>query len=404
MSAHRSLLPTRLFRVHRVHRVHWVRLLVLLLLLHPILSLRLLPRLPLLAPVAQAATPDKWPRQAIRLVVPWPQDEIADPLAGPLAGPLAIPLASASAAPLAESLAAALSRQIGLPVLLDHRPGLNGALAAEIVANASPDGHTFLLGSGEQLLACLLQARQLQQLGRPNRLQWLPPPRQPHQTGPGCNLQEDLAPVTLLAFSGSVLVVANRPEKPGSFAALLGERPAGAVDPGRSYASAGNGSLSHLAAEYLGLTSGMAIEHRPHPDLLAGLADLRGGKVDFMIVPLEAAQPGIRDGSLRALAVTSGSRSFALPAVPHLGEAGVPGMQVQDWQALWSPRETPVAIRVAMQEAVAAVLEQKELVDAWNGRGAERGGQPARVMELLVHSESLKWTRTIDALDAGRRQ
>ena len=57
-----------------------------------------------------------------------------------------------------------------------------------------------------------------------------------------------------------------------------------------------------------------------------------------------------------------------------------------------------------MQEAVAAVLDQKELVDAWNGRGAERGGQPARVMELLVHSESLKWTRTIDALDAGRRQ
>lgn len=323
----------------------------------------------MLPPGARAGAPPDRPRQAIRLVLPWAAGGTGDALALPLA--------------------ASLSRQLGRSVVLDHRPGLHGGLAAEIVAGSRPDGHTFLLASSEQLTALLVQPRQPPESGRTA-------PPAPH------DLQRDLAPVTLVALAPSVLVTANRPASAASFSALRGQPSASdAAGSARSYASTGNGSPSHLAAEHVRLVTGMAAAHRPYANLQAALADLRTAKVDFMVLPLTAALPGIRDGGLRALAVTGGSRTFALPAVPTLAESGTPDLRLHDWQALWSPPATPPDIRSAMQTAVAAALDQKELVDVCNGMGAERGGQPARVLELLVRSESLKWARTLEALGPG---
>jgi hypothetical protein len=115
------------------------------------------------------------------------------------------------------------------------------------------------------------------------------------------------------------------------------------------------------------------------------------------VAPLTAVLPAIRDGRQRALAVTMPTRSFALPATPTLEEAGLGSLRLQVWYALWSPAGTPPAIRRAMQESVAAVLDQKPMVVTWNRLGLQRGGQPEQVLGLLVGSEVLNWRQPAQA-------
>ena len=313
---------------------------------------------PVAAPEALVPARSRWPDRPIRLVVPTPQGGDADPLAGPLA--------------------AALGRQLGQAVVLDYRPGLGGNFGAEIVARSRADGYTFLLGSVEQVIAASLQPRAAYD---------------PHQ---------DLAPVTLLAVAPGVLVVSAAQASIADVADLVRQQRANPAQ--SSYASAGSGSLSHLAAERYLQATATGATHQPYRGTAAALADLQAGQVDFMVAPLPLALPAIRDGKLRALAVTGGSRSFALPSVPTLAQAGVGGIPLQAWYALWSPAGTPAAINLAMQQGVAAVLDQKDMVDVWNRLGAERGGQPHHVLGLLVRSEVLKWGQTIKALGIGPNQ
>jgi tripartite-type tricarboxylate transporter receptor subunit TctC len=347
---------------------------------------------------AQSPGQGAWPEQPIRLVVPWP--------------------AGSPAEEPARALADGLSRQLAQDVRLDHRPGLDGGLAVEIVACSRPDGYTFLLGSGEQIAAAQPQPPQAAPRDRPGQRL---PPTQAHDP------QRDLAAVTLVAFAPKVVVTANRAGSPASFDELArkgrGLGGAGtAGTPGTSgtsgtpgtpgtpsaagaaitYASAGDGSATHLAAEYMREAVGMAAARKRYPDLPAALADLQAGSVDFMVLPLAAARAGIVDGRLRPLAVTGAARSFALPAVPTLAETGAPDVRLQDWLALWSPPDVPEGLRRAIQEAVAATLDQQELVDAWNRHGAERGGQVAGVLDLLARSEQLTLARTIERLRPGR--
>ena len=306
------------------------------------------------APAAGVPATPPWPGKPLRLVIPQPQGGDADQLAGPLA--------------------AALGRLLGQPVVLDHRPGLGGKLGAEIVAKSPADGYTFLLGSVDQVIAASLQPTS------------------------AYDLQRDLAPVTLLALAPAVLVIGAAQQAIDDVAGLIREQRANPA--ALSYASTGYGTLSHLAAErYRQATAaGAGAVHRPYRESSAALADLQAGAVDFMVAPLGLALPGIRENKLRALAVTGGTRAFALPAVPTLAQAGVPGVQLQVWYALWSPAGTPAAINLSMQQGVAAVLDQKDMVDTWNKLGAQRGGQQQHVLELLIRSESLKWGRTITEL------
>jgi tripartite-type tricarboxylate transporter receptor subunit TctC len=317
------------------------------------------------------------PRPAAGLPAPWPQRPIR----------LVLPQAAgAGADAFARPLAAALGQQLGQPVVLDHRPGLGGGLAAELVAKSTADGHTFLMGSVEQVIAPALQPLQ--------------PPQSP-QPPAGHDLQRDLAPVTLLAIAPGVMVTGAAQDIASVGELLRRQRTAAAT---LSYASGGKGSFSHLAAERYRQASATDAVHRPQGGTQAGLEALRAGRADFMIAPLGVVLPWIRDGRLRALAVAGGSRSFALPSVPTLAEAGVAGVQLPHWHALWSPAGTPPAIRLAMQQAVATVLDRKELVDAWNGLGAERGGQPEHVLTLLIRSESLAWGQAIKGLGVGPNQ
>jgi tripartite-type tricarboxylate transporter receptor subunit TctC len=295
------------------------------------------------------------------MVVPLPEGGDADGFAAPLAK--------------------ALTRHLGRPVVVDHRPGLAGELGAEIVARSSADGYTFLLGSVEQAIAAASKTR------------------------PTYDLQRDLAPVTLIAVAPSVVVVNAVPTTFGTIADLIGSRPAGSANataPARPavYASAGQGTHSHLVALGLSRMMSGAADHRPLRGAAAAMENVADGHADFMISPMHLALPAIRAGRLRAIAVTGTSRSFALPSVPTLSEAGVDTAGAQVWYALWSPAGTPAAINRTMQQAVAAVLDEKPMVDAWNAAGAERGGQPGDVLALLVRSEVLNWRLVLPASGA----
>jgi tripartite-type tricarboxylate transporter receptor subunit TctC len=261
----------------------------------------------------------------------------------------------------AAPLTGALSDRLGQQVTLDHRPGLAGRLGAEIVARARPDGGTFLLASFDHVIA----------VGG--------------HTG--------LAPVTLVALAPAVVLAHARARFAG-IADLSRRLREPSFGPASSYASTGTASLSHLAAQrYLAAAGAVPAVHRPHRDLRAGLEDLETGAAQLMIAPLPAALPWIRDSRLQALAVTGAIRSFALPAVPTLAEVGIDVPPLQDWLALWSPAATPQDIRQSLQQSVAAVLDQQEMVETWNRLGATRGGQPAQVLQLLVQSDTLAWGR-----------
>jgi tripartite-type tricarboxylate transporter receptor subunit TctC len=265
----------------------------------------------------------------------------------------------AFAVPLAQALGSRLGQR---QVVLDHRPGLAGRLGAEIVARARPDGGTFLIASFDQVIAVGGLA--------------------------------GLAPVTLVALAPAVVLTpAGAP-----FATGIADLSRRLRDPSSStvwsYASAGSASLAHLAAQrYLAAAGAAPAVHRPHRDLHAALADLETGAAQLMIAPLPAALSKIRDGRLQALAVTGATRSFALPAIPTLAEAGIEMPPLLDWQALWSPAATPGHLRQSLQQAVAAVLDQQEMVASWNRLGAARGGQPAQVLQLQVQSDTLAWGR-----------
>jgi tripartite-type tricarboxylate transporter receptor subunit TctC len=304
---------------------------------------------------AAAPVPAAWPGKPVRLVVPLAAGGDADAIAVPLA--------------------AALTGLLGQPVMLDHRPGLAGDLGTEIVARSVADGYTFLLGSVDQAIAAA------------------------SQTPPAYDLQRDLAPVTLLAVAPAVVVV----DAAGPIAALgdlvrNGTSPAAAAGMPAARRPAATAALadSRISGNRV---SGNRISQLAGQQLTRLIPD-RGGLTGFAVFPVPLAIEAIRAGSLRPLAVTGRSRSFALPAVPTLAESGVDDIRAQSWYALWAPAGTPAAIIQAMQQGVAGALDRKPMIDTWNRLGFERGGQPPHVLALTVRSDVLNWAQVIKTLGA----
>ncbi|HVL57517.1 MAG TPA: tripartite tricarboxylate transporter substrate binding protein [Burkholderiaceae bacterium] len=304
-------------------------------------------------PVA-AAQPAAWPSAPIRLIVPYPPGGGTDAFAQPLA--------------------AALSHRLANPVVVDHRAGAAGTLGAELAAKSPPDGYTFVLGAVHHAIAVSIY------------------------DDLGYDLQRDLAPVTVVASVPNVLVV--NPARLDvdtyeQFARHLRAHPGRLV-----YASAGSGTTHHLSVElYKTLTRTFAL-HLPYRGAGPALQDLLAGEVDFMFDGLGSSMPHIRAGRLRALAVSSAERSFALPQLPTLAEAGVPGYDARTWYALWAPAGTPAPIVARMQGEVAQALASAPLRERWRELGAEPGGAPPEAMARLVAAEIGKWQRVVKASGA----
>ena len=298
---------------------------------------------------AQAAA---FPDKPLRLIVSFPPGGVSDIIARPLADKL--------------------SALLGQPVVIDNRGGAAGTIGAAFVANATPDGYTLLFGSANELAMSPSLYRSL--------------PYDPKAF-------EAVAPV---AEFPNVLVVGPK-SRAGSLAELTAL--ARAKPDAVAFASSGNGSTNHLAAEtYRGLT-GVKIVHVPYKGGGPALIDLIGGQVDAMFATLPSAIPFVRDGKLKALAVTRATRSRALPDVPTTAEAGVPGLVVTTWNGIFAPAGTPAPVVARLRTAVQQVTASDDFRRHLANIGAEPMTVSTDAFRKTVQSDFYRWAKIIH--DAG---
>ncbi len=294
---------------------------------------------------AHAAT--DWPSKPIRIVVPVSPGGSIDLLA--------------------RTIAKEVSPELAQPVVVENVAGAGGNIAFGHVARATPDGYTLLMGWDSLLINPALY------------------PNVPYQVA-------QFAPVTLAITSPQVLVVGSR-LKAATLGALLdtARNAEGAV----TLANAGSGSPGHLAATLLEQQARVRFTHVPYKGGGPAVADLVAGHVDALMVTLPAALQHIRAGRLKALAVSSASRSSAIPEVPTVAQAGLAGYEVDSWQGLLAPSATPGGVIDRLNQVVVAALRKPEIRQQLVEQGYEVVGSTPAVLGEQLRVLTPRWAQIV---------
>ena len=274
--------------------------------------------------VASATAQAAYPAKVIKIVVPFTAGSATDIMA--------------------RIVGEKLSTSMGQAVVVENRPGAGGTLGASQVAKSEPDGYTLLVVSTGHVVNPALYANlNYETLG-------------------------DFAGVTPLAALPSVLVVgAGSPIK--NVAELIATAKA---KPGQlNYASAGVGSATHVNAEKFRAQANIQVTHIPFKGTPETIVETSSGRVDFMFTPVLASIPSIRDNRMRAIAVSTAKRSSALPDVPTVAEAGLPGFVFDFWIGMLAPAKTPRAIVNKLNAEVRNILQQPDVKDRLSKLGAD---------------------------------
>jgi tripartite-type tricarboxylate transporter receptor subunit TctC len=257
----------------------------------------------------------------------------------------------------------------GQPVVMDPRSGAGGIIGTQVVANAAPDGYTLLMGNIGPLAI------------NPTLYSSLP-----------YDVETQLAPVALVATYPNVLVV--NPSLPiHSIADLI--RYAKEKPGTLNFASAGIGQSQHLSGEMFKSMADIDIVHVPYKGTGPALTDLLSGSVQMMFSNVPAAVPYIESGKLRAIAVTGLTRSKALPQVPTVNEAGLPGYDVVSWLALMVPAKTPDEIIARLHAEVAKALASPAGQRHLAAVGADAGSGSPQAVARFLKEEQAKWSKVI---------
>ncbi len=295
------------------------------------------------------ATAQDYPARPIRLVVPFPPGGGNDTIAR-LMG---------------QKLAPALGQQ----VLVDNRPGAGGTIGAEIAAKSPPDGYTlFLAGVASHGI-------------NPNLRRQLP-----------YDPVRDFSGVSLIA-SAPLLVVVH-PSLPATsvkqLVALAKAKP-GAIN----YASNGTGGSSHLAAELFMMMTGTTMVHIPYKGLSLALTDLLSGQVQLMFSSAVAMLPQVKAGKLRAIAMTGAKRSQAIPDIPTVAEAGVPGYETGSWYGIVAPAKTPRPIIERLSREIATATRSAEISRRLVDEAVIPIGSTAEEFDAHIRRELARWAKVI---------
>jgi hypothetical protein len=271
---------------------------------------------------------------------------------------------------MARIVAQGLSQKLGQPVIVDNKPGANGAIATEFVARATPDGHTILWG----YIATHAINPALQ------RLKYDP--------------IADFEPIGMVANSPTLLVVTNSlpVNNAKELVALLKAKPDSI-----SYASAGMGTAPHLTAELFQINTGTQMLHVPYKGSGPALVDTIGGTTQVMFPSLFSAFPQVTGGKLKALGIAGEKRAAVLPNVPTLKEQGIPNMSVTQWYALFAPAKTPQPIIARLNKELNLILNDKATEKKIEDQGAEVETGTPEQLKNLVKSEVVRWKKLVDS-------
>jgi tripartite-type tricarboxylate transporter receptor subunit TctC len=292
---------------------------------------------------------DEWPSKPIRWIVPFPPGGAMDAIA--------------------RALGEKAGKSLGQPFVIENKPGAGGNIGADFVAKAPGDGYTLMITSIGMATNSFLYPKL------------------------GYDPVKDFAPVSLLAVVPNVLVTnSTQPGVKTVADVIAGAR----AQPGKlTYASAGNGTSIHLAGEVFAADAKVDMLHIPYKGSGPAVTDLLGGQVNYMFDSITSAKPHLLSGKLRALGVTTAKRSSALPDVPTLAEAGLPGYEVSPWFAAFVPASTPRPIVLKLQAALTQAMHQPDIKARFESIGAEPVGSTPDEMAAHLGREMKRWGKII---------
>ncbi|MBP9941191.1 MAG: tripartite tricarboxylate transporter substrate binding protein [Comamonas sp.] len=290
-----------------------------------------------------------WPSKPVKWVVPFPPGGAMDAIA--------------------RTLGEVASRKLGQPFIVENKAGAGGNIGADYVAKQPADGYTLMITSIGMATNGALY----------NKLSYNP--------------IKDFAPVSLLAVVPNVLVVSPHQKDIKSAKDLVAKAQ---QNPDKlTYASAGNGTSIHLAGANFTALTGVKMLHIPYRGSGPAITDLLGGQVDVMFDSITSARPHIQAGKLKALGVTTKTRSTSLPDVPTLAEAGITGYEVSPWFAAFMPAGTPPAIVEKLGKTLNEAMTDPEVKKRLDFIGAEPIGSTPQALGQHLKTETERWTALI---------
>ena len=305
--------------------------------------------LPLLA-ASPLALAQSWPSKPIRLVVPFPAGGATDLLA--------------------RAIAQGIGNGFGQPIVVDNRPGAGGTLGSAEVAKAVPDGHTLLMStSSTHAIAPHLN------------------PNLPY------NAEADFTPVAQVANATNIVLV----PKDLPVASIKDLIAYARARPGQlNYASSGNGTIVNLTAEAFKAQAGVFIVHIPYRGTALAIPDLVSGKVQLLFDSIVSGLPHVKDGKLKALAVTGAKRSALVPEIPTVAESGLPGFESNTWFGIYGPKGMSADITHRVATELQRALQKPDVAERLARLGAEpvADAGPAR-FAAMVKADSARWAALI---------
>lgn len=301
--------------------------------------------------VALPAAGQQFPSRPVRLVVPYPPGGANDIVA--------------------RLITPAMSEQLGQNVIVDNRGGGATIIGSEIVAKAAPDGYTMLIiAAGHAANPSLY-------------------PKLPYDTA------RDFAPVALIGDGAYVLVVHPTlgVSSASELIALAKSKPGGIT-----YASSSTGNLTHLAAELFSSLAGVKMLHVPYKGGSPAMTDLLGGRVGLFFSTVAVARPHIQVGRIKALGVTTAKRTTALPAVPTIAEAGLPGYEASGWYGIVAPARTPDAVIAKLHNATQIATRPAETREKLLAVGVEAAEISPNQFGQRIVADIAKWEKVIRPL------
>lgn len=255
-------------------------------------------------------------------------------------------------------------------VIVDNRPGAGGMIGSEMVAKSPPDGYNLLMAYTSHVV---------------NPSLWT---RLPYDT------LRDFAPVTMVAQVPSVLLVhPSLPVKSVRDLIEFARRRPHEVD----YASSGVGTAAHLAGALFAQRAGLFLTHVPYRGGALAMYELLGGQISVMFGSVATSYANVRNGRIRGLAVTGTRRTVALPEVPTMSEAALPGYEAIGWFALFAPAHTPGAVINKINAETVAMLSQREIRERFLAQGAEFAPSTTAELGERVRQEIVKWGEVVRA-------